>query len=113
MTDPLMTCKGCGADLPRAELIAKAAKESTITWRLCPPPGEMLQAETVGATLMHFAKLLTMIDKKGGVPSVALLKSVKQTDDGAIEFEIQVLRWEHAKARVARIKKLKAASEAA
>ena len=82
-------------------LIATAADSSRIQWRLRPAPGELLGADTVGGTLHQVAKLMKASNKN--IPTTTLVEAVRMTEDGCIEFDLLVLRWEGARERKKRI----------
>jgi hypothetical protein len=96
---PPLVCKGCGADLPKLELVARATKESTVRWKISPHPGELIDAGTVGGSLEAMARLLTAVGRDAKVPTVVLVKSVSSGDDGSIEFDLVVMRWDAARDR--------------
>jgi hypothetical protein len=74
------------------EMVAKAAAETELSFKLTPRPGEMLDLETIGGSLSNFSKLLKAVGKSIDHKTMVMLKRTTTHDDGALEFIVQICR---------------------
>lgn len=101
-----LECPHCKGKVPFA-LVSRFANQSRIAFRLVPAPGELLQADTVGSTVVNLQKVLEASGRHVGVPTVVLVEGVDVDGEGGITFKLLVSRYEAATERKARMKKRK------
>jgi hypothetical protein len=94
-------CPNCNHALD-LEVVGKLKEKSVIHWRIFPAPGELLEAKTVGGTLSEMHDLLVAVGKGLKVPTVVVVSGAT-FQDGAIDFELTVMRFDHATDRQKRI----------
>lgn len=103
-------CPHCGKAFG-AEMVARLADESRITWSLTPSPGEFMSAESVGGSLAALAQLLKEIGKNVGCSTEIVVERMETDEGGKITARLRICRWELAKARRARINAEKRAAK--
>ena len=101
------TCPNCAHEFDMA-FVAKMGEQSVLHWRLTPAPGELLDAKTIGDSLTKIRDLLKSFGRDAGVPTEVLVKSATTLEDGTIDIELLVTRFEQAEERRARRAKAKA-----
>lgn len=91
MSDPLK-CPHCQAELDQIDLIGRLKKQSSISLRLHPKQGEAISANTLGATLLQFEKLLKAESESLDIKTTVAIDSVQTSEDGAIEVKFVLMR---------------------
>lgn len=87
----MSSCPHCHEQLS-GEIVAQFTKKSTMTMRLVPQEGQMLEAKTVGGTLNALSGLLAACGKEAGVSTITLVKSIATDADGAVEITLLSMR---------------------
>jgi hypothetical protein len=101
-------CPQCNYEFD-VHAVAKMREESVLHFRMSPAPGELLDARTIGDTLSQVRNLLKSFGKDAGVPTDVLVKSATTLEDGTVDFELIVVRFEKAEARSKRFAARRAA----
>jgi hypothetical protein len=100
-------CLKCGAP-QNAEMVARLAERSEMTFTLKPMPGEFMSAKSVGGSMEGVAELLRLSGKAVNVPTEVLVKSILTDEDGTIRITMLICRHEAAKEIKARRKEARA-----
>jgi hypothetical protein len=85
-------CPNCDHELS-VGLVAQCTKESRVAWKIYPKPGELMNAATVGGTLVDVGKLLKAVGKEQGLRVDILVESVTSNQE-AITFNLLIARFE-------------------
>ena len=97
MNDPVK-CPKCQEPIS-ADVVAHVANRSVVKWKLSPAPGELLDAKAVGGTLGEMRDLLRSCGESAGIPTEVLLQACRTTEDGAMEFDLLIVRLDEAVGR--------------
>lgn len=87
----MSTCPHCHEEMS-GEMVAQLTEKSTVTFRIVPQEGQLLEAKTVGGTLNSMSGLLAAIGKDAGIATTTLVKSIATDDGGAVEITLLSLR---------------------
>lgn len=90
---PSAVCPHCSEPLSLG-LVARAEAESSLTYKITPKPGCLIDIETIGGTLNALSKLLKSVGKDMSTNTTVLLKNATTHDNGEIQFDVLIARVE-------------------
>jgi hypothetical protein len=97
-----VACPHCSHALS-AEVVAQVSNQSIVSMRLCPSPGELMQASTIGGSISSFGQLMEAAGRELRAPTVSLVKSITSDEDGSVTITLLVARGPEVAARKRRI----------
>ncbi len=93
MTPEPTSCPHCDGELSLG-FVAQLTEKSRLSMRLVPAEGQLLQAKTLGGTLIEFANLLAAIGDGLDLTSTVCVENVTTDADGAITITVIAARLE-------------------
>lgn len=91
ITQKGIPCPHCNEPLT-FEMVAKAAAETDLSFKITPKAGELLDVETIGGSLINFSNLLKAAGKQLDHKTMVMLKRTETHADGALEFVVMICR---------------------
>lgn len=88
---PSTCCPHCHEPIG-LDMVARAASEATLSYRITPKEGHLLDIETIGGTLNALSKLLKSAGRDMDAKTTVLLKQAITHPNGEIQFDVLIAR---------------------
>lgn len=96
-----VACPHCGKKLD-FDVIATFQTRSRVKFSMSPAPGELFTAGTVGGLIDAAATLLKSVGRDTGVPTEVLVEKCVMAEDGRLDVDFLIARFEEAEDRARR-----------